>query len=43
MKESEQKVITLNGIDEAALSELINFAYCGQVSRDGNIDYVKGQ
>jgi hypothetical protein len=31
MQESEQKVITLSGVDESALEELINFAYCGQV------------
>ena len=32
MQESEQKVITLTGVDELALEELINFAYCGRVS-----------
>ena len=33
MQESEQKIITLTGVDDGALEELINFAYCGKVSR----------
>lgn len=32
MQESSDKVIALSGIDDEALGELINFAYCGRVS-----------
>lgn len=31
MQESSDKVITLSGVDDAALGELVNFAYCGRV------------
>lgn len=31
MMESEEKVVTLPGMDEEALEELVNFAYCGKV------------
>ena len=32
MQESLDKVIALSGVDDAALGELVNFAYCGRVS-----------
>lgn len=32
MQESEEKVICMAGVDEAALEELVRFAYCGRVT-----------
>lgn len=33
MQESEDKIITLTGVDDGALEELVNFAYCGKVDK----------